>query len=532
MNLKRILAATFLSIVILATRLVAYPELHMQPGMYPKKQPDIIADTATRSEHTGEIPILLMIRHSNIFPVILKSVTITANLDNGDPPVVKNIYYDNLKLKQLMWHDTRSIEIPDTFHGMAEIDVEFDITLRSGNKKIINNNCRNMKGIPLKVFVGAPPLPRFDNWHYGDSHHHTLYTENAYEFGAPAAFSAAMAHRMGLDWITFTDHSFDLDDIEGNSETNDPDLKRWKQQLGEIESLQKQYPDMLFVPGEELSCGNAQAQNVHMLVFNPKKFYVGNGDGYENGNTPDLACADVCAQLAPAEAAFAAHPVTEVSSIELYLINRGVWSLHDATVPGLSGLESWNHDRTPNKESMQLWTQALLAGHTTFLLAGTDAHGDFSRELAYYPDGLPYGAIRSAIYMEGKPTIPKLIESLKSGRIVTTSGPLAIIETMNTEGVITGVSGTTTGGPFLATVKAASTPEFGPITEVKFIIGDLDKKKETLFAAYKTFADPYQIEEIVKLTPAVKRGYIRAEVGSDTGTEKFEAYTNPIWFEW
>ena len=53
---------------------------------------------------------------------------------------------------------------------------------------------------------------------------------------------------------------------------NDPALPKWKKMWETITSLNKKNDDVVILPGEELSAGNAKNQNVHYLIFNNKKF--------------------------------------------------------------------------------------------------------------------------------------------------------------------------------------------------------------------------------------------------------------------
>jgi len=553
----RAAAAAAILTALAAGRVAAYSELHVQKNMYPKKEPDIIADTVTRTERGGPVPVFLVIRHSDIFPVELARVVITADLGGGAPPVKKTVEY-NLRLKRLWWTDLQYADVPADFTGTAFINVDFVVKFRDGREKTIHNNNRRIPNepgaageeesgaetapsrlnhAPLRVLVGAPPLPRLDGWYYGDTHFHTWFSENAAEFAAPQDVSALMAERFGLDWIAFTDHSFDLDDTEGDSETNDPALPRWRRYEKEIGEAAAAHPGVTLIPGMELSCGNSKGQNVHMLVYNPHRFYVGNGDGYEGGaSTPDTPCAEVAAGLARHEAAFAAHPITNLTSAELYVINRGNWGDDDLAAPGLTGHQSWNGSPAPIPGGIESWVRALLAGHRKVLLAGTDAHGGFNYELAGWPENTPMGGLRTAVLIEGvagRPTKEDIIDALKAGRAVATSGPLVTLELTNAAMKTAGVGGEIAGGPFVATVRARSTAEFGPVSTIKLILGDPDAGAEKIAATWNAAyaPDPMNVTQTLKLPADVARGYVRVEAASKSGDTTFLAFTNPVWFE-
>jgi hypothetical protein len=533
------LIPVFLLTLALASHAHAYTELHIQKNMYPKKEPDVISDTVTRTAKPGPVPVLLIIHHSDIFPVELKGVVISAEFEGGTAPTSKEIQY-GLRLKQLSWHDLQYADIPPGYTGAATISVTFNMKARGGDELTIrNNNLRGLKHAPMKVLVGAPPLPREDGWLYGDTHIHTLYTENQVEFGSPLPVTAEMADAFGLDWLAFTDHSFDLDDVEGDTVKNDPELKKWGKMLADVAEARRKHPGVTFLPGEELSCGSAEEKNVHMIVLNTEKFHVGNGDGHENGNQPDLPCAKVTAELPDTAAAFAAHPITDISAVEIYLIKRGNWSLDDMSAPGLTGLEAWNHDQHPKKEGFDAWVKLLLEGKRKYLVGGTDAHGDFSIEPgnAGYEDvsQLPFGNIRTAVYLPGvkKPSAEQVIAALRAGRAIATSGPFANIMLKNSKGASAGIGGDISGGPIAADVEALSSSEFGPVAKVRVLLGGIGAPEEKVIAEFtdKDISGGMKAMKTVAVPGDVKTGYVRVEAYSQLDGVTFDAYTNPVWFK-
>lgn len=525
------------AIIVVSTfwglKAAAYNDLHLQESMNPRKEPDVVADTITRTSRPGPIPVLLIVRHSDKFPAILEKVTISAEFDDGRPALEKIVEY-NLKLKRPWWSDVQNVEIPESYKGKILINVRFEMNIKGKERSIKNNNARDSRHLPLEIFAGAPPLPRYDDWYAGDPHFHTYFSDNAVEFGAPIDVSADMAGRLGLDWLVFTDHSFDLDDTEGDSTKNDPLLPRWNRYLTEVAAAKKAHPEMALLTGEELSCGNSKGQNVHMLVINNSEFYVGNGDGFESKNSPDRSCSDVAASAPGTVLTFSAHPRCELSPVELYVINRGNWEQPDMDMPGLTGHEAWNHAFAPYPEGLEWWKKLLESGSRKFLLAGSDSHGDFNREYSGWPYAPSFGAPRTLVYVEGGLSSEKLLDGLKKGRIVTTSGPAAMLEIVNSDGDSTIIGGETAGGPFMAVAGARSSAEFGPISEIKIYAGNLDTKSETLLTTYSSeySADPFDVDNTLRLPDDLKNGYVRIEATSKSGDQTFYAYTNPIWFRW
>jgi hypothetical protein len=62
----------------------------------------------------------------------------------------------------------------------------------------------------LRVHVGSGPFPWPAGWYGGDTHCHSMYTNNIAEFGAPLPAVRLAAQAVGLHWLTITDHSCDL----------------------------------------------------------------------------------------------------------------------------------------------------------------------------------------------------------------------------------------------------------------------------------------------------------------------------------
>lgn len=531
---KSLLIQIFLLSFLIPAAAWGYNDLHTQ-ALITTKEPDIVADTVMRTSRPGPVPILLAIRHSNMFPTVLKRVSI--KVEPPDAAVPSEIAFDyDLKLKRPWWHEVRFLNIADNFKGKIAIYITFEITVKGKNKNIVTSNQAGAAGKPLEVLIGSPSLARFDGWYYGDSHFHTLFSDNAAEFGAPVDVSALMAETLGLDWMAFTDHSFDLDDTEDDSNINDPELPRWKRYLSEIQAARALHPELVLVTGEELSCGNSDSQNVHMLAMNPESFYVGNGDGYENGskNAPDLSCIGVFGGMKPHEAYYAAHPIQILKDIEKKVINRGNWLPPDMTAPGLHGLQPWNGGHDPNPLGFNYWVEILAQGYKKFLLAGTDAHGDFNGIYVGWPVNRPYGMIRSAVYAPGGLSQESLVEGFQKGRIMVTNGPAALLEMVNGAGDTAIIGDTTAGGPFLALVYARSTPEYGPVSEMKIFIGDTDAKKESVLTSFSAAyaQNPMDMENSLQLPEQVRNGYVRLEVTSQKDGVTYRALTNPIWFSY
>ena len=82
---------------------------------------------------------------------------------------------------------------------------------------------------PLRIFLAKEPLPlrTSPQWYYGDTHHHSSYTNDVKEFGNPIPDTYAAARCLGLDWLILTDHSVDLADNNPYWETKLSHGSRW-----------------------------------------------------------------------------------------------------------------------------------------------------------------------------------------------------------------------------------------------------------------------------------------------------------------
>lgn len=508
----------------------AYDELHLKPAFAVVRDPEVLADTVIRTKNTKEFPLLLLVRHSDKFPVILKSVHIEVKTAEGDS-LYDGVVEKDLKLKTSLWHENATVTLDREFTGDAEVNVTFNLKTKHGEVKVVNNNTKETIDKTLRIRMGAGKLPGAEGWYYGDTHFHTIYSDNQVEFGAPIDSSAIMAAAYGVDWLVFTDHSFDLDDVDGDTTKNDSATARWFRMKNETSEAAKTFPNMLIVAGEELSCGNAEGANVHMLVYD-SPFFPGNGDGYEGSKTPDLQCEKVISEVNGKGASGAAHPVVPLSSVEIYMINRGNWSDMDIAVDGMTFDQAWNYTMKPRQEGFDQWVRTILNGRRLPLAGGTDAHGDFNYSYIGWPENIPFAGIRTAVKVNGELTMASLAEGLRAGRMIATSGPFVDFDIVNGEMRKAGIGDTITPGKLMVEFRALSSSEYGALSEVRIYAGDIDKNSEELLTTYfgKYAENPMNMEDSLML-PDIKNGYVRVECDAVKHGFTYRAYANPIWIK-
>jgi hypothetical protein len=125
--------------------------------------------------------------------------------------------------------------------------------------------------IHLEIFLAehALPLSRAASsnqprrWFYGDTHYHSVYTNDIKELGNPVPESCTAAHAVGLDWLVITDHSCDLDDV-------DPDVSpqtRWERLKADTANPNISNNQFRCILGEEITLLGKGDNLVHMLAF-------------------------------------------------------------------------------------------------------------------------------------------------------------------------------------------------------------------------------------------------------------------------
>ncbi len=294
----------------------------------------------------------------------------------------------------------------------------------------------------LRVHVGHGDYPWPDDWFGGDTHYHTMYTNNIAEFGAPLPAVALTGEAMGLHWLVVTDHSCDIDETGDGSYSYA--TTHWEYTVQSETGTETHYrdntaigttwdvlgtevalfggPGFRLVRGVELNAASVDAdtfgKTLHCLVMN---------DGYidsplsgaigERPVTPPLP--EALSSITGDGFAYAAHPVSDMNAewggID-WTINGTLWGDDDIEAAlafdAFRGLEAFNtrptrysSDQTdpwpdfdagvepdvPHPvellEGIDLWDAYLRASlpsaslsplRKVFLAGGSDAHGDFN----------------------------------------------------------------------------------------------------------------------------------------------------------
>lgn len=517
-----------------------YAEMHYTVGplfsFLKRRWPEVIADAPCRIQPSVPIPILCLIKDAHLYPVVLEAISVSMSYASGRSAHVS--FPLNVPVDGEVWHHVFWVEPVEG--GEVRMDVRFDLKRGRRHVVVYNDNYRTLSHGPLQVHVASTSLPCSSGWHYGEAHGHTSYTRDQVEFGAPPRATALLARAMGLSWMAVTDHSYDLDDRVDSFLKNHPSFPRWRQCAAEVEALGRTMEDFAVVLGEEISCGNRDQKNVHLLAYGLKTFIEGKGDGAERGfrTKPDLRIGEAVERVVEqGGVAYAAHPLESFSFLQRLLLGRGSWGAGDFSDEGLVGLQIWNGRQDQNLWCAKAaWIRMLLEGRHVFIIGGNDAHGDFNRRrrvavpfvtMREEQDKV-FGQVRTGLLLKGGLHASAVVEALRSGCAMVTDGPFLAFHLKNEQGDVAHMGGTLFGARIQLYVEAKTTDEFGPFDEIVVFQGDLYRRAETVLRRFSrnVVSDHHdllgqEIEIDVKVP-----GYVRAEGNTERG---HRCLTNPIW---
>jgi len=525
---------------------LAYPELHYDPlpGLSRLKIPfpEILADAPRVVRSSSTIPLLCLVKDAHLYPIQLEeihihlSTTSPSHFEGKDLLLVKAIH---ASVSERYWYQIYEIPLPLEKAEEVELDVTFLFRREGSLHRVNNDNFPQMSHAPLKVQLSQELFPGMEGWLYGDGHAHSWYSDNQVEFGAPLDVLRRMAEAVGLDWVACVDHSFDLDDAMEDTMKDDLSFPRWHQYLKEIQELNALGPEVLLIPGEELSCRNAFGFDVHMILLGNTELWPGGSDACERfpWDIAPHTVKEVLDLLPNSVAAFAAHPHTGRSYNQALFISRTNWLQRDYEHPRLHGLQLWN-GRVPYKDTHELWSKLLLKGSRLTVLAGSDAHGDFNSKkgirtpfFSTYDDSSKYlGVARTAVRVGEDRTPEAIVSAIRQGRSVATSGPFLFLAGQDTQGREWHVGDEASSPVQRYCLTALSNSEFGPLQEIRIFMGRPGESQEqTIVLHPDPSSEPYTMIRIGEIQPPLTTGYLRGEATTRSSFFNGLCITNPIW---
>lgn len=501
-----------------------------------KAEPEIIADTPHRIEPGKLLPILLLIKDANRFPVVLRSVTLRA-FQLGKLLLTENLVTEPMEIRDKWWWKIFHVQMRD-MRGWLDCDVEFEIEQNGKARVYENDNYRTSSKAPLRIFCSPTKLPRFPDLQLGDFHTHSHYTEDQVEYGSPIPASQLLADAMGLTFFAVTDHSYDLDDRIDNYLENDLNIPKWGMFQKEVNSLNRKMRSVAIIPGEEISCRNSRNQNVHLLLLGSRRFFTGSGDSAEKWfqTRSESSIKEIMSERPGGAVAFASHPLEYVPFLQRLLLGRGQWERDDWERPGLAGLQLFNGSPTDGS-GIKRWITILLSGKKLFILAGNDAHGNFNR---FRQIGIPFfritekdhhvfGRIRTGVFSVSNRPV-SILRAIKAGRHIVTDGPVVkMIARSSNE--TAHIGGELQGEKIKLSLDILSSPEFGPIHSAAIYEGVIGEPEE-IGHGIESAGGRYRFRATLPFE-AQNPCYFRVEV-TTRADHSFDGkshvcITNPIW---
>jgi len=530
-----------------------YAETHFRffrffPSVIFRSEPEIVFDLPRRLAPGKDLPVTLIINDIDRFPCELSHVSVSVSY-TGTPPAL--FTFDDpgahavshpLQRQSAVYLFTIKRTALKT--GCAFVNCKAVVRRGGAAIEVLNDNLVTASARPYCCLVTDAFLPGQERCSYGDLHVHSQFSQSHVEFGPPVSVIQTAAGAFGLDFLSITDHSYDLACDIGNYLARDAGRRRWELSCGETGRLRGSRPIVL--QGEEVSCRNRSGLVVHLCGAGQRQYVPGSRDGARLWfrQEPDLTVEQAALNIAEQHGlSFAAHPGSRVGLLQRLLLGRGAWRNQDVT-GRLDGLQALNSGFTRSwVRAKRLWLAALRRGMRLTLVGGNDPHGDFNRYRSIRKPFLMVtenfdrylGFGRTGVY--GRPENEAgVIEALRLGRTFVTTGPFIGLYRDS------GCTEPAVGKPDLPIdtetklrLVVESSPETGALQVVTvnaWYAGCVEEIR--LFSRTFTESCHRFIQEVDPgLIPAGARGYIRAEalcVQGGTAPEACQAATSPCYF--
>ncbi len=505
---------------------------------YFKKEPELIFDAPWRLDPGQKLSIFLVVKDAHLFPVQLESVEIEVLQQNQNICRQKWVLNQNIKDHQFdLEFCFTDIEIPP---GEVEIFPKLTYSIKGKQRQMQVDNYTGIRKSPLRVTIARDSLPKIDGWLGGDTHLHTSLTTDQIEFGASLQQTRKAAQLLGLDFVTATDHSYDLDDTPDNYLKNDPDLEKWKKSRELISKLNSEQT-LTIIPGEEISVSNARGATVHMLHYNDPVYFPGSGDSGEDWPRlkSQLTIDDVLTQRSAKTLSVGAHTAYKFPWIQRMLLNRGFWESGDHNNPDLDGVQilCGTPANTAYHNSRQLWIKALLQGHKLGVYGGSDGHGNFNRNWHVTLPTWSLGTHEDQIFAQSRTVVRShssepddLIDAMKYRRTALSTGPmgeLSLRSHMKSYGIGDRLE-SSKDQVINIIARGVSSEEFGSMMDASIYYGNLETMEETLLFHYSELSNSFEITQNLTIAG---NSYLRMEISSHGSRWPGLYVSSPIWIE-
>jgi len=494
-----------------------------------KPEPEIIADIPSRIQVGHKLPVLVIVKDADRYPIRLKEVQVKINnsvISLKQPDIlISTPYYEYIF----------DLETENLYPGANAINVKINYQINDKMNSCVNDNHRGTSHESFPLYVSKSGFPKIDDAIIGETHAHTNYTSDQVEFGGSLVGTARLAKALGLDFYCATDHSYDLDDMPDNYLVNDPDLRKWKNFKAEVQGFNSQSDNFIIIPGEEVTIRNDNGRNVHCLVYNSDEFFPGSGDGAEKWFNwrSELSLEELTSKTGENVFVFAAHPFEDSPFLQRLFIGRDYWTDKDCTNNSINGLQVINGASAQlNANAKENWIRLLLEGHHITGIAGNDAHGNFAR---FRQVGFPFFTLRenyehlfgkwyTGLYDVNSFSPENILKVMARGNCYLSNGPAIQFKLRSTNGTWTNMGGHMLT-PNIGHIHVKSSIEFGNLSNLAIYHGNTDLTEEKLVYSNNEMPE-YEFFDEIKLGQLERIGYLRAEILTKSN---HQALSNPIW---
>jgi hypothetical protein len=246
-----------------------------------------------------------------------KSTSHTIEFREVAPTFFTNYYYT--PVNKFLWYATFNIlasalaSFTDNDHLDVRVKFSYD-----GSSSVTTY---------LRIYRYPYGLPSISGWYRGDTHLHSIYTQNTAEQGLPLPSTKEAAKLIGLNWIITTDHTSDFDNY-GNGNIND----NWNLLGNEVNNLNSADATMMYIRGQEVAVKNSVGKLVHFLGYPSYSSPTtgsflgdGNGDATATNVTVNAALSNLYSSNG---FCYAAHPFATNDELSP-VVNGGIWNLGD-----------------------------------------------------------------------------------------------------------------------------------------------------------------------------------------------------------
>lgn len=473
----------YLSIISLFAPLIMFFTAEVNAQEYTNTAAkDFLADAPWRvKSFDAKIPIILTIKDANSDDCLVDTLQIWIfdKVNNRDSLIHKKLF-GGQTVNTARWEYLHEVSVTDLISPPYNLSLsEFDILKFRVRLSFRDNVSPEYFVQTLGVFLGNSNLSPFENWYFGDTHFHSEFTNNLYEFGSTIRAASKAASAMGLDWLTITDHSCDF-----------PPVGVGFQALQDSINLYNAISSCLMIRGQEVTIDNDNTNNwvddkIHLLVYNKDLFIRGpeNYFTFTNDNSGNLTTLSSALAQNADGIAYAAHPYDEMDIFlgGSLIGNLLSWSSSNFNTAlqfrnNFRGLEFWNtkelytktvseftitpfpfNQNSENKSAFykshlnyaeSKWIELLKNDLNAFTpdkklfgLAGSDAHGDLNYQTygstSITASDNAIAKVRTLAYLPNGKNIDNVLLGLKNGNTVLSDGPVLVFDIdMNGDGVI------------------------------------------------------------------------------------------------